>query len=204
MVKINIKDHFFYKAKKNGYLARSYYKLQEADRKYAFIKPGMRILDLGCSPGSWIEYCLQKVGSRGQIIGVDRNELKRRFKSLTFIQSDIFGLTPSQLLGNGGPFDLVLSDMAPDTMGSSMVDAYRSFELSKCALELACRTLKKSGAFFCKIFQGSEFKLFLDETRLYFSSVKVFKPKSSRKTSREVYVLGLGKLKFDECQHSDT
>ena len=193
MVKPYGRDYFYEKAKKNSHLARSYYKLQEADQKYALIKPGMRVMDLGCSPGSWIEYCLEKLGSRGEMVGIDRNEPKRTFRNLTFIRSDIMKVTPEQALADGAPFDLVLSDMAPDTTGTPMMDAYRSFELSMQALAIASETLRKGGTFFCKIFQGEEFKQFLEEVKSRFGSVKVFKPKASRKASREVYVVGMDK-----------
>ena len=193
MVKAFVKDHFYYKAKKDGYLARSYYKLQEVDNKYRLIKGGMYVLDLGCAPGSWIEYVLPKVGSRGVIVGVDRNALKKEFGKVKVIQVDVYDVTHEQLLRAGGPFDIVLSDLAPDTSGYSAQDAYRSFELSSRALELAELTLKQKGAFVCKIFQGQEFKDYLERAKLLFDRVNTFKPKSSKKQSREIYVIAKNK-----------
>ncbi len=180
MVKPYQRDHFFHKAKKDGHLARSYYKLQEADRKYRLLERGMRVLDLGCSPGSWIEYSLERIGE-GRVVGIDRNEPGRVFKNVQFVQADIFTLDVDAIRDQWGPFDVVLSDMAPDTTGASTVDAYRSFELSSRALNIALAALKKGGSFFCKIFQGQEFREFLDETKKHFSKVNVFKPKSSQK-----------------------
>ena len=196
MVKAYQRDHFFHKAKKNGHLARSYYKLQEADRKYRLLSRGMRVLDLGCSPGSWIEYSLERVG-HGAVVGIDRKELGRTFKNVLFFQADIFELAAERIRDEWGPFDVVLSDMAPNTTGSSAVDAYRSFELSSRALSIALIALDKGGSFFCKIFQGSEFREFLDEAKKHFDKVNVFKPDSSKKNSREVFVVAKGLRKAE-------
>ncbi len=191
MVRTYKRDHFFYKAKQNGHLARSYYKLAEADRKFGLVKPNMRVLDLGCSPGSWVEYCVERIRPRGIVVGVDRNEPARAFERFRFLQADIFEVPADLLLEGQDPFDLVLSDMAPDTTGSSMVDSARSFALSTRALELCDAVLKGGGTFFCKIFQGEDFRLFLDDAKRSFATVRVFKPQSSKKESRETYVVGL-------------
>jgi 23S rRNA (uridine2552-2'-O)-methyltransferase len=188
------RDHFFYKAKENGHLARSYYKLQEADQKFKLLKPGMRVLDLGCSPGSWIEYCLERVGTSGYIIGIDRTALHRNFPGVDIILDDIRNIDPKRLLENNQPFDIVLSDLAPDTTGTPSVDSYRSYELSLIAFTIAKRVLKNDGVFFCKIFQGEDFKQFLNQVKKCFSLLNVFKPKASKKASREVYIVALGKL----------
>jgi 23S rRNA (uridine2552-2'-O)-methyltransferase len=193
MVKKFVRDAFFYKAKKNGHLARSFYKLQEADQKFKLLKPGLRVLDLGCAPGSWIEYCLEKIGNRGYIMGIDRMEPKRAFPGVDIILEDIHNVKPEGLLAMAPPFDLILSDMAPDTTGSTSVDSYRSYELSMIALKFTGLLLKEEGNFFCKIFQGQDFKNFLDEVKARFRRVAVFKPQASKKASREVYILGMNK-----------
>jgi 23S rRNA (uridine2552-2'-O)-methyltransferase len=198
MVRKFFRDHFFYKAKENGHLARSYYKLQEADQKFRLFKPGMRVLDLGCTPGSWIEYCLEKVGTHGYILGIDRAAPHRIFPRVDIILDDIRNIQPERLLDKGPPFDVVLSDLAPDTTGSSSVDSYRSYELSMTALLIADRVLKNEGAFLCKLFQGENFKHFRDEVKARFRRVSVFKPRASKKASREVYVVGLDKRSKSE------
>jgi len=193
MVKNFSRDHFFYKAKKNGHLARSFYKLQEADQKFKLLKPDLRILDLGCAPGSWIEYCLEKVGTRGYIMGIDRIAPDRIFPGVDIILEDIHNVQPERLLAMEPPFDLILSDMAPDTTGSPSVDSYRSYELSMIALKFTDRLLKEEGNFLCKIFQGQDFKHFLDEVKTRFRRALTFKPKASKKASREVYIVGINK-----------
>jgi 23S rRNA (uridine2552-2'-O)-methyltransferase len=155
-------------------------------------------LDLGCAPGSWIEYCLEKIGSRGYIIGIDRIAPDRIFPGVDIILEDIHNVQPEDLLATGSPFDLVLSDMAPDTTGSPSVDCYRSYELSMIALKFTDRLLKEEGNFFCKIFQGQDFKHFLDEVKIRFRRAVAFKPKASKKASREVYIIGINKRTQNE------
>ncbi len=188
------KDFYFKKAKRHKYVARSVYKLEEIQKKYRIIKPGARVLDLGCYPGSWLQYAEEKVGTRGLVIGVDLKELKKEFSPrVIFLKQDVNELDPALLKKYSPVFDVVLSDMAPATTGIGFVDSTRSVYLADRALGIAIAVLKKGGSFFCKVFEGEDFPEFLKKVRGEFDRVKIIKPKASRKDSREIYLLGTGK-----------
>ncbi len=187
-------DFYFKKAKRQKYVARSVYKLEEIQKKYKIIKPGSRVLDLGCAPGSWLQYAEEKVGPKGIVVGVDQKELKREFgPRVYFLKEDVYELDPSRLKQYVPVFDVVLSDMAPATTGIGFVDSTRSVYLAERALEIAIAVLKKGGFFLCKVFEGEDFPSFLKKYRGAFERVKIIKPKASRKDSREIYLLGMGK-----------
>jgi 23S rRNA (uridine2552-2'-O)-methyltransferase len=188
-------DHYSERAKKERYPARSVFKLKEAQKKFSLIKNGDRVLDLGCSPGSWLLYAAELTGKRGRVLGIDlkalRIKLPPQAKALTadILTIDRAWLDEQKL---GDRFNVVLSDMAPATTGSKGLDAARSFQLCQTALNIAEMVLKPGGSFMCKIFQGEEFKEFSDTVRNRFKRHKIFKPRSSRKESREIFVVGLG------------
>jgi len=187
-------DHYTRKAQKERYPARSVYKLKEMQRKHRLIQKGGHILDLGCAPGAWLLYTAEQTGKRGQVLGVDLKAVTIRTPShVRTIISDIFDLDETLSGANDHPFDVVLSDMAPATTGNKHVDAVRSQNLAEKALNLAQRFLKPDGNFVCKIFQSGDFKNFTDAVRRCFKTCKIFKPQSSRKASREIYVIGIGK-----------
>ncbi len=194
MGKFKPQDHYFKKAKRHRYLARSVYKLDEIQRKYRIIKRGSRVLDLGCAPGSWLQYAEEKVGRKGIVVGVDLKEVKKDFSSRVFVlREDVFELNPGRLKEFCSFFDVVLSDMAPATTGIGFVDSTRSIYLAERALEIADAVLKKGGYLLCKVFEGEDFPQFLKKYREAFERVKIIKPKASRKDSREIYLLGIGK-----------
>ena len=188
-------DHYSVRAKKERYPARSVFKLKEAQKKFGLIKKGDRVLDLGCSPGSWLLYAAELTGTRGKVVGIDlkavRITLPPQAQTLT---ADILTIDRSWFDGQklGGRFNVVLSDMAPATTGNKGLDAARSFQLCQSALNIAEMVLKPGGSFMCKIFQGEEFKEFSDIVRNRFKRHKIFKPRSSRKESKEIFVVGLG------------
>ncbi len=189
-------DYYFNKAKKEKYPARSVFKLEEAQQKHKIIKPGNKVLDLGCHPGSWSIYAAKQVGQNGKVIGVDQHTTKpyqfAGAAKMKLIKADIFSEEIFSTLGQES-FDVVLSDMAPATSGHKFSDHLRSIELSRRALEIACQTLVKGGHFYCKVFQGEDFPDFVTEARRFFKKVKTVKPKSSRVESREVFVLAQNK-----------
>ncbi len=188
--------HDFYtkRAREEGFPARSVYKLQEIQKNFRILKPGDRILDLGCSPGSWLLWASKIVGDKGLVVGVDIVPPSLQLlPNMQFVQYDILTWDTSFLKAVGGPFEVVLSDMAPSTTGSKFVDCQRSLALSECALAIASRLLKAKGFFVCKVFQGPDFARFSDQTKKLFGRVTHFKPKSTRKQSKEIYVIGLGK-----------
>jgi 23S rRNA (uridine2552-2'-O)-methyltransferase len=187
-------DHYARQARKEHYAARSVYKLEEIQKKYRLIKKGDTVLDLGCAPGSWLQYTAQMVGESGRVVGIDIQPVTVRFPAqVEVITADIFQLQPtaSEKLGTG--FRMVLSDMAPSTSGDKRGDAARSFELSCTALTIAEEVLSPGGNFVCKIFQGEDFPHFCDLVKARYNRMQIFKPQSSRKASREIFVIGMGK-----------
>jgi 23S rRNA (uridine2552-2'-O)-methyltransferase len=171
------------------------FKLKEAQNKFHLIKKGDRVLDLGCSPGSWLLYAAELTGKRGRVLGIDlkavRIKIPPQAETLT---ADILTIDRAwidkQKLGDR--FNVVLSDMAPATTGNKALDAARSFQLCQAALNIAEMALQPGGSFICKIFQGEEFKEFSDIVRNRFKHHKIFKPRSSRKESNEIFIVGMG------------
>jgi 23S rRNA (uridine2552-2'-O)-methyltransferase len=187
-------DHYTKRAKKERFPARSVYKLQEIQKKYNIIKKGYNVLDLGCAPGSWLLYSADLTGNTGRVIGIDivpvtiniPHHVRVHTKDILLMDDDFFKSL-------GTDFNVVMSDMAPSTTGNKFVDSIRSFDLCRMALSIAQITLTRGGSFICKIFQGEDFKTFVDSVRSVFKNHKIFKPKSSRKASKEIYVIGFGK-----------
>lgn len=191
-----VQDHYFHKAKKEGFAARSVYKLEEIDHKKGLLKPGLRVLDLGCAPGSWLQYIAVRVGGGGMVLGVDLEPVTVALPpQARAVQGDIHLLTPEELLGGGqggALFDLVVSDMAPRTTGIPSADAARSAQLVQRTLDLAGEVLKPGGGLLAKIFQGSALA---DVRRAFgarFQTVSLEKPKATRSESVEVFLLGRG------------
>ena len=146
---------------------------------------------MGCAPGSWLLYAAKITGDRGRVVGIDLKPLTGRVPAhAEIIAADVFTLDIKSL--NTG-FNVVLSDMAPATTGHKDVDAARSYNLCETALGIAQSVLLPGGSFVCKIFQGPDFKEFTDIVKGDFKELKIFKPRSSRKASREIFVIGKGK-----------
>lgn len=188
-------DHYSDRAKKERYPARSVFKLKEAQKKFRLIKKGDRVLDLGCSPGSWLLYAAELTGKRGRVLGIDLKTIRIKIPpQAETLTADILTIDRAwidkQELGNR--FNVVLSDMAPATTGNKALDATRSFQLCQAALSIVEMVLKPGGSFICKIFQGQEFKEFSDTVRSRFKRHKIFKPRSSRRESKEIFILGMG------------
>jgi 23S rRNA (uridine2552-2'-O)-methyltransferase len=184
-------DHYTQQAKKENFPARSVYKLQEIQQKHRLINKGNTVLDLGCAPGSWLLYAAKLAGDKGRVVGIDLKPLKGQVPAQAqIITADVFTLDLDSL---GNNFHVVLSDMAPATTGHKDVDAARSYNLCETALGIAQKVLRPGGSFVCKIFQGPDFKSFTDAVKAVFKELKIFKPRSSRKASKEIYIIGLGK-----------
>jgi 23S rRNA (uridine2552-2'-O)-methyltransferase len=187
-------DHYARKARKERYPARSVYKLQEIQKRFAVIRPGDRVLDLGCAPGSWLIYAAGLVGPSGRVVGIDVSPVTVRLPAhVTVLIEDVFELVDEPGAFFGQEFDVVLSDMAPATTGSRGVDAARSYDLCEAALAIARKVLRPGGRFVCKIFQGEDFKAFSEAVKTGFAEFKIFKPQSCRKASKEIYLIGKGK-----------
>ncbi|MEJ2155354.1 MAG: RlmE family RNA methyltransferase [Desulfobacteraceae bacterium] len=187
-------DHYTRKAKKENYAARSVYKLAEIQKKHRLIKKGGRVLDLGCAPGSWLQFAAEKTGPKGEVVGVDLKPVTIKVPGhVTVVTGDIDALFRDGDLPQGSGFSVVLSDMAPATTGNKHADAVRSFVLCETALAVAEKVLRPGGHFVCKIFQGEDFKSFCDSVRERFDKMQIFKPQSSRKGSKEIFIIGLNK-----------
>jgi 23S rRNA (uridine2552-2'-O)-methyltransferase len=185
-------DHFGERAKREGYPARSVYKLKEIDHRLQLLRRGQRVLDLGASPGSWTQYAAQRVEREGKVVGIDLNPARIALPPhVTFQTLDIFQLDALETFG-AGSFDLVLSDMAPHTSGQRHRDQFGSYELYARALEIASLVLVPGGSFVGKIFQGPELKNARTQTRAHFDSVRIIKPDASRSESYEIFLVGLG------------
>ena len=188
-------DHYARQAKKERFPARSVYKLKEIQQKYRIIKKGDKVLDLGCAPGSWLIYAAEVTGPAGRVVGFDLQPVSVQLPAHVSVQrADACALNEEKFTGLGVDFDVVLSDMAPATSGNKAVDAARSFQLCQVALDIARAVLKPTGTFVCKIFQGAEFPRFVESVRSGFKAYQIFKPQSSRKASKEIFIIGLHKL----------
>lgn len=188
-------DHYSLKAQKEGYPARSVYKLEEIQNKFKIMKPGQKIIDVGASPGSWTMYALKVIQGSGLVVGADLKplNLKKEYPNLFFMQGDVFKKETVDFLSEKGPFDVVLSDAAPSTTGNRLTDTSRSLDLVLEILNLTDNILKEGGNCVFKIFQGEDSHQVLDKMKKMFNDVKTFKPKSVRSESFETYFIGLNK-----------
>ena len=186
-----IKDYYFKKAKQDKYPARSVYKLEEIDNKCRLIKKDIKILDIGCSPGSWSQFMLKKIG-RGSILGIDiNNSIRIEDTRFTFMPGNIFDIESARIQKYIQAFDLITSDAAPNTTGDSFIDSQKSLDIVKRVFQIARDTLKPGGSVVAKVFQGRDLKAFVDGLKEDFSRVILFKPKSSRKESREIFLIAI-------------
>lgn len=181
-----VKDFYYKKAKEENYNARSVFKLEEAQNKFKFIKSSDRVLDIGCSPCSFSQYMLNKIIKSGSVIGVDIIPNSFSHPKFTFILGDIKEMNLKTF--NDIKFDVVISDAMPNTTSDKETNHFRSISLSKSIFNLAKEVLKNEGNFFIKVFDGKDLPDFKNELKEYFKSVEVFKPKSSRDESREIFL----------------
>lgn len=152
------------------------------------------MLDLGCCPGSWLQFASQQVGREGSVVGLDRHLLEAPVPPRTrIVLGDVYAITADDLLGELPGFDVVLSDMAPDTTGIKVTDQARSEALAERALELSDRLLAPGGHAVIKVFQGPGLASLRERARRMFQKVDLAKPPASRKQSSEIYLVGLGR-----------
>ena len=189
-------DFYAVKAQKEGYPARSVYKLEEIQQKFGVLKKGGRVLDVGSSPGSWSLYTLKFLKGAGFVCGVDLTPptLATFPENAFFFRGDIFDSKTEAALTSHGPFDTILSDAAPLTTGNRTVDTGRSYNLCDRVISLAeSPLLKHQGNLVIKIFQGGDEKELGDRMRKLFTTVKALRPQAVRKESFETYFIGMGK-----------
>jgi 23S rRNA (uridine2552-2'-O)-methyltransferase len=183
------KDIYVRQSKIDGYRARSAYKLIEIDEKFKIFKNGISVIDLGAAPGSWSQYSSKRV-KNGRIVSIDLKDMESIDKTVqikgdfTEIESQkkIKGLFKSKV-------EVVLSDMAVNTTGIKNIDAIYTGELCKEAMNFSREVLVNEGVFVSKIFMGSTFNEIIADAKSIFKDVKVFKPKSSRKDSKESFII---------------
>jgi 23S rRNA (uridine2552-2'-O)-methyltransferase len=183
-------DAFFRKARNEGFAARAVYKLEDIDRRVRLFHPGVRVLDLGCRPGSWLQYAVKAVGAHGKVVGVDRLPLPSPVPGAQVMVADIYSLSDEQLLCGLAAYDVVLSDMAPDTTGIRATDQARSANLVEEALGRAERLLAPLGCFVAKVFQSPEVDKLRKRMARHFADVRLLKPEASRQQSTELYLVG--------------
>jgi 23S rRNA (uridine2552-2'-O)-methyltransferase len=190
----NRKDYYFQKAKKENYAARSAFKLEEIDHRLKFFRPGMKVLDLGAAPGSWSQYASKKIGAKGRILGIDLQPVRVTLPNAKFILADLKDIDLGEMMNKEGispPFDCVISDMAPRTIGIRETDQVRSTELCHLALDTAARFIKEGGNFICKLFHSNDFEEIRKRMRNEYQKVDVIRPDSTRKESKEIFLIGL-------------
>ena len=184
-------DRYTRQAQREHYLARSVYKLKEIDEREHIFKGARVVLDLGAAPGSWTQLALERLGPQARVVAIDRAPLKLNERRVTFVEKPIQEVNLAALL-NGESADLVLSDMAPNTSGIHDRDVALSLELARIALNTARQYLKAGGTFVVKLFMGESFEEYLSELKSDFASVRVIRPESTRKHSREVFFVAKG------------
>ncbi len=194
-MKEHVNDFFVKQAKKDGYRSRAAYKLLEIHERDKLFKPGMTVVDLGASPGSWAQVVANKIGLKGKIVALDLLEMTP-MTGVEFIQGDFREdgiLNELNIRLENRTLDLVISDMSPNVSGIKLSDQARSMHLADLALEFSIERLNPGGSFLVKVFQGYEFDQYLLSMRAGFDRVIIRKPKASRDRSKELYLLGLGK-----------
>ncbi len=178
-------------ARARGYPARSVFKLEEIDKRCQLLKRGQRVVDLGAAPGSWSLYVAQRIGEGGRLLSIDLQAMEQTFpENVEVVQGDALR---SGVVARHGPYDVVLSDMAPKTGGDKFTNAARSFDLFMAALEVARHHGKAGSHFVGKLFMGPDFEQARHEVATSFASAKVIKPKGTRDNSVEVFIVGLSK-----------
>ena len=187
-------DPFVKQAHKEGYVCRAAYKILDIHQRYKVFKPGMSVVDLGAAPGGWSQAVTQLIGENGKVVGIDLLPLNTPL-AIDFIQGDFTeqACFDEIVVKSGGSVDVVMSDMAPNLSGNKTVDQIRSIQLVESALFLASKILQSHGFFIAKVFNGAGFDELIGAIRQEYTTVKIYKPKSSRSTSSEIFVVATGK-----------
>jgi 23S rRNA (uridine2552-2'-O)-methyltransferase len=184
-------DHYFQQAKKDGYRARSAYKLIEINERFHLLHGGITVLDLGAAPGSWSQLVV-KLAPKSQVVAIDLLPMQP-IPGVDIIRGDMtkpeYVAQIAQLLPHG--VDLVLCDAAPNTSGVPFVDHAGSINLGLASLQIAKQFLREGGGFVVKIFQGEDLQKFVKLTKQFFQTVHIFRPDASRKESTEHFIVGL-------------
>ncbi|MGC8895525.1 MAG: RlmE family RNA methyltransferase [Candidatus Bathyarchaeia archaeon] len=188
------RDYYYKKAKEEKYRSRAAYKLFEAVEKYHFIKHGDVVVDLGAAPGGWVQAARKIVGGKGFVLGVDLKPIEPFPQSN--VRTIIGDITEQETLNQilqmlPRKADAVISDASPNISGIWEIDHARQIDLAQHALKIALETLRFSGNFYVKVFQGDLLDDFIKKVKKYFEVVRIVKPKASRAKSSEIFILGM-------------
>ena len=203
------KEAYYRQAKREGYRARSAYKMQQIHERFTVVRKGEAVADLGAAPGGWSQVLVELVGPQGLVVGVDLQRIKP-IPGAHFLQGDFTKRETherlSAVLAEKGrsALDAVVSDMAPDMSGNYEIDQFRSIHLCEMALDFADRHLREGGAFVCKVFEGADFQEFRKEVKKRFKRLHQYHPAASRKSSSEVYLVGKHYLGAPKGDGEDT
>lgn len=197
MLKERRSEHYYLRAKREGYRSRSAYKLLHISERFNLIRKGDVVVDLGCAPGGWMQVSRQLVGEQGYVLGVDKRMIEKiEENNIGFIVADITDPETVNLVIEALPrkADILLSDLAPNVSGIWQIDHLRQIDLAKAALSMAKSVLKSNGKFMTKAFQGENLNQFVEELRGQFLDMRIVRPPATRKRSAEVYLLASGFL----------
>lgn len=190
------KDQFFKQSKIEGFRSRSAFKLMEMNKKFNFLKKKISLLDIGSCPGGWSQVASKEI-TNGKILAVDIKSMEK-INNVDFIKGDFNQNEIYQkiMIYFNNKIDVVLSDAAANTTGNKTLDSYRTGELCLNAMDLSNKILSKDGIFLSKLFMGSTFKEIINKAKKYFKRTVIYKPLSSKKESKEVYIFCKGNLKI--------
>jgi 23S rRNA (uridine2552-2'-O)-methyltransferase len=192
MPRPGVADSYRRQARAEGFVSRAVYKLKTIDEKYRLFRRGQRVLDLGCSPGSWLQYIGSRVGPEGLVLGVDLEAPKISLvHPLYFLPGNVLSLDFEAIQAQSPYFDVIVSDLAPKTSGIKGVDQERSLELAQRAWDAAQKLLAPQGHFLVKIFEGPDTASLAAQLKKAFRRFHRVKPAGSRAASKEYYLLGL-------------
>jgi 23S rRNA (uridine2552-2'-O)-methyltransferase len=185
-------DPYYRWAKEQGYRSRAAFKLIQLNERFGFLEGARNVLDLGAAPGGWLQVVSESISDEGLVLGVDLDEIEPL--SLPNVETLVGDITNDEIQDEildkfQGRVDVILSDMAPDVSGTWDLDQYRQIYLARVALVIADRLLKRKGWMVIKTFQGSEHGRFVREMRDMFETVRIVKPKATRKKSAEIYLV---------------
>jgi 23S rRNA (uridine2552-2'-O)-methyltransferase len=196
-----LNDSYVAEARRLGYRSRAAFKLIELDDRFRLLLPGRRVVDLGCAPGGWTQVAVERVGSRGTVVGIDLAETTP-ISGAAVLRGDIRDPTATMAIkrGLGGLADVVLSDMSPATTGHAATDHLRIVALAEVAFALTCEILAPGGVFVAKVFQGGAEGPLLTRLKRAFAEVRHAKPPASRAQSAETYVVAKGFRRPDDSK----
>jgi 23S rRNA (uridine2552-2'-O)-methyltransferase len=189
------KDQFRRLAREQGYRSRSAFKLKQINESYRILNRGYCVVDLGCAPGGWIQIALSEVGPTGKVIGIDIKKIQPLTEAF-IIQGSIEdeNIINSILKISNSKVDVVLSDLSPNVSGNWELDHARQIDLTRNALQLSNKILKKGGKVVLKVFQGDMLNELIGELKKEFKKVIRTKPNASRQVSSEIYLICIDKL----------